>query len=268
MAQLKDIFNIMEEIAPASLAEGWDNVGLQIGHHDDEAKGIMIALDPSLAAIEKAAKSGFNLLLTHHPLFFSDIKSINLNSPIGQTIEAAIKGSVAIFTAHTNLDSVEGGVSDMLADVLMIGDTKPLEPVQSEGHVKCGLGRIGTIKKRPLLKEITAEIKKNLDIPNVRVLGDLEKRIETVALCGGSGGSLIHSASREGADLFISGDIRYHQAREAEELGLSIIDVGHFSSEKVVIDGLTNILKMQLDKKGLNIPLEKFSREKEPFIIL
>ncbi|MBE9504751.1 MAG: Nif3-like dinuclear metal center hexameric protein [Proteobacteria bacterium] len=258
----------MEKIAPASLAEAWDNIGLQIGNHDDEAKGIMVALDPSLAAIEKAAERGFNLLLTHHPLFFSDIKSINLNSPMGQTIEAAIKGSVAIFTAHTNLDSVEGGVSDMLADVLLIEDRSPLEPAQAEGHVKCGLGRIGTIKKRPRLKEITAEIKKILDVPKVRVLGDLGKRIETVALCGGSGGSLIHSASQQGADLFISGDIRYHQAREAEELGLSIIDVGHFSSEKIVINGLKNILKMQLDKKGFNIPLEKFSREKEPFIIL
>lgn len=268
MAQLKDIFNIMEKIAPASLAEGWDNVGLQIGNHDDDAKGIMVALDPSLAAIEKVTESGFNLLLTHHPLFFSDIKSINLNSPMGQTIEAAIKGSVAIFTAHTNLDSVEGGVSDMLADLLMIGDTKPLEPVQAEGHVKCGLGRIGTIKKRPLLKEVITKIKKNLNIPKVRVIGDLERRIETIALCGGSGGSLIHSASQKGADLFISGDIRYHQAREAEELDLSVIDVGHFSSEKVAIDGLTNILKMQLDKKGLNIPLEKFNSEKEPFIII
>lgn len=265
MVKLSDIFNIMEEIAPMSLAESWDNIGLQIGNPEEELQGVMLALDASIEAVEDAANSGFNLLLTHHPLFFSPLSSININSPSGKLIEASIKKSVSIFSSHTNLDSVSGGVSDMLADLLELGNREPIEPANASGE---GLGRMGTLSKALSIEEIVTILKKKLSAKNVGVIGDTNMRVNKVALCGGSGGSLIGAASRLGADLFISGDIKYHQAREAEELALPVIDVGHFSSEKIAIDGLKNILKAKLKKRGIKVPLKIFEKEKEPFIIL
>ena len=268
MTKLKDIFSIMEEIAPACYASEWDSVGLQTGDPFAEAKGIMIALDPSVEAINEAAAKGLNLLITHHPLLFSEIKSIDLSKPIGKIIKAAIKLDVAIFSAHTNLDATRGGVSDMLADTLGIKDLSPLQATKSADDDLVGIGRIGSFTNKPSLSDVVDNVKKQLNLDKVRVVGDMDKVIERVALCGGSGGSLIDDASQMKADLYISGDINYHRAKDAQELGLAIIDIGHFSSEKCLIDGLAKKLKESIKPEQGAIPILSFGKEKEPFTIL
>lgn len=268
MPKLNDIFSIMEEIAPPRYASDWDSIGLQTGDPFAEAKGIMIALDPSIDAVEEAAAKGLNLLITHHPLFFSEIKSIDLSKPIGKIVKAAIKLDVTIFSAHTNLDAARGGVSDMLADALGIKDLSPLQATKNADDELVGIGRIGTFTNRPSLADVVNSLKKQLGLDTVRVIGDMDKAIERVALCGGSGGSLIDDASQMKADLYISGDISYHRARDAEDLGLAIIDIGHFSSEKCLIDGLAKKLKEKIKPEQGSIPILAFGKEKEPFTIL
>jgi len=268
MTKLKDIFSIMEEIAPPHYASDWDSIGLQIGDPFAEAKGIMIALDPSVEAVNETAAKGLNLLITHHPLFFSEIKSIDLSNPIGKIIKAAIKLDVAIFSAHTNLDATRGGVSDMLANTLGIKGLSPLKAAKDADDDLVGIGRIGSFTNRLSLSDVVDKLKKQLHLDKVRVIGDMDKVIERVALCGGSGGSLIDDASQMKADLFISGDINYHRAKDALDLGLAIIDIGHFSSEKCLIEGLAKTLKEKIKPEQGEIPILAFGKEKEPFTIL
>lgn len=263
---IKDLFSIMEEIAPARYAADWDNVGLQIGNPHDGARGIMVALDTSLAAVKEAASKGFNLLVTHHPFLFSPVKTIDFSTPQGKIIKEAIGSGLTVFSAHTNLDSTEGGINDMLGDLLGLTETSPMEPF--EGNNSAGMGRVGSVKGEKNLGEFAALVKERFNVDSIKVLGNGDKKISRIALCGGSGGSLIRLASKLGAQLYISGDISYHQAREAEDMGLSIIDPGHFSSEKIVVEGLAKILREKLQIKKIDLPVAAFCGEKEPFVVV
>lgn len=266
MTLIKDLFNIMEEIAPARYAAEWDNVGLQVGNPHDEARGIMVALDTSLAAVKETASKGFNLLITHHPFLFSPVKKIDLASPQGRIIREAIESGVTIFSAHTNLDSTKGGINDMLGELLDFTESSPMEPYEEDKSV--GMGRIGSIKEERSLTELAVLIKKRFNVDRVKVLGNMNNKIRRIALCGGSGGSLINLAKNLGADLYVSGDISYHQARDAEDMNLSIIDLGHFSSEKIVVEGLAEILKKKLEANKIDLPVSGFCGEKEPFVLI
>lgn len=268
MVKLKDIFDIMEQIAPPSLAMEWDRVGLQVGDPEDAATGVMVALDPSIEALDEASNNDLNLLITHHPLFLSPLNCIDLATYPGKIIKSAVEKKTAIFSTHTNLDCARGGVNDILADILEIEETKPLESSGTGAENSEGLGRIGRLKKRAALRDVVAHVKGKLEINNARVLGDMKRGIERVAVCGGSGGSLIGAASKMGADLLISGDIRYHQAREAEDLDLCVIDVGHFSSEKVAVGGLAAMLRKKFEEEKIEIPVREYDGDKEPFTTL
>ncbi len=266
MAAIKTAFDIIEEIAPSELAEEWDNIGLQIGAPGDELKGVMVALDATPEVVGSAAERGFNLLVTHHPLFFSGVKSIDTNAGMGKTVKAAILGGVTIFSAHTNLDSARGGINDMLAEMIGLKNTEPLMPADSDKTA--GLGRVGELEKTMRLDEVAQKLRERLNTPSLRMAGNMEDKIKRVALCSGSGGSMIDEAARHRADLFITGDIKYHDARQAEETGMSLIDAGHFATERIVVEQLSHLLKKRLSEKGIDIPVEGFQGEREPFTVI
>lgn len=268
MPKIKDLFDIMEELAPQSLAEEWDNSGLQIGNSDNEARGVLIALDPSLEALKTASSKKLNLLITHHPLFFSDIKKIDLKSPNGKIVEMAIKADISIFAAHTNLDSASGGINDILASLFKLKNSTPIELPACGVDNEAGIGRIGDLAEAATVRDMALFVKDQLKTSSLRFIGDRGQKIKRVALCSGSGGGLLKKAAKLGADIFISGDIRYHQAKDAEDLGIAVIDAGHFASEKVVTANLAVTLRKILDKKGFNIPVESYDGEKEPFITI
>jgi len=268
MPKIKDIFGIVNELAPSEYAEEWDSVGLQVGDPESEVTGIMVALDSSLEALKEMSDKDMNLLITHHPLLFSSIKSIDSNFPLGNIIKSAILRGITIFSAHTNLDSTGGGINDTLAAMLGIISLSPIEPVDNDANSHAGSGRIGRLSQETALEDLVPMIKEKLGAPYLRVCGDMKRVISGVALCGGSGGSLIGKATELGADLFISGDISYHQARQAEDIGICIIDAGHFSSEKAAIGGIVELIKIKLAERGIDIQVEEFKGEKEPFAVI
>ena len=268
MPKVKEIFTIMNEIAPPSLAEEWDSIGLQVGDPENKATGIMVALDASLGALCKAFDAGLNVLITHHPLLFKGISSINLSTYPGNIIKEAVRKEINIFSAHTNLDSASGGINDILADLLGLTESSPLIPSNSAENATTGIGRIGLLDKEKSLKEVASIVKEKLGLDKVKVLGDISRNILRISLCGGSGGSLISMAAEKGSDLFISGDISYHQAREAEELGIALIDAGHFSSERIGVTSLVKRIGRELGEKGITIPVEGFKGEEEPFALI
>ena len=370
-ATIADIIKVMESVAPTRLAEEWDNVGLQIGDRKQVVETIRVALDPTPDVVAAASKDGVDLLITHHPLIFHPLKLIDLDTPMGFIIQTALKHRVAIYSAHTNLDSAIGGLNEILAsriglnDLKVLGNAKQTEnyklvfyvPIayeqtvmtslfetnagEIENYVCCsfrskgegtykagplskpfsgeigeisrtgevrietvvrkedvtsvvehikknhpyetmaydvyplvsydprqGIGRIGTLDRSMNLRSFALSIKTKLGLNHLKVAGNPDLTIKTVAVCSGSGSSLIKQFVVSGAQVYVSGDLGYHDARTAEALNLGIIDIGHFASEHLIVDVLVRRLKRILSKAGVDIKIEAYNLEQEPFMIL
>lgn len=365
-----DIAGIINKIAPVSLAEAWDNPGLQIGDPSAEAVRIMVALDPTPAVIDSALAASCQLLVTHHPLIFKPLKSISAATPQGALIQRAIKGGLSIISLHTNYDIADGGLNDLLARKIGLSGCAPLKvttarelvklvafvpvaqldqvrnalfpfvaqlgayrdcsfaaggtgtftplegakpftgtvgklaavseerlelllervdlsravkallaahpyeepafdiyPLLNEG-IRLGLGRVGRLAEAVKLSEYVEQLRGALAAPALRYVGDPAARVSKVALCSGSGASLLHDAVRAGADVLVTGDLKYHEARDAEDLGLAVIDAGHFATEIIMVQEIVERLDRALGMAGYtDFRVEACRTESDPFRI-
>lgn len=325
------IFRELEAWAPKTFAYDWDNVGLQVGSISDKTEAVLVTLDVNDAVVDEAIRLGANVIVSHHPMLFKPLKTIDFNTPKGKLVRKLIKHDITVYASHTNLDIAEGGVNDLLAEKIGIenvqpmvvtheeplyklavftpvdhvnevvdalseagaghignyshctfqapgtGTFKPLEganpyigtqhkierveelkietivpetllknvveamlkahpyeevaydiyPLKNEGK-KYGLGRIGTLKEVVNFHQLIEMTKKVLDVRHVRYVGDLDKQVKRVAVLGGSGEKYIHKAKQLGADAYITGDVTFHQAQDAKDNGLALIDAGHY----------------------------------------
>ena len=279
-ATVAEIIEIMNQLAPPLLAEEWDNVGLQIGDLRQPVRRIWVALDPSPEVVKAACKKKVDLLITHHPLIFRPLKSIDFDTPGGSIIQMAARHQLAIFSAHTNLDIVRNGVNDVLAQQLGLRNPSVLHPVQvgrgakegpapvTDSEAEYGIGRIGSLAKASSLKSLVSMVKKKLKLDFIKVAGDLEMKIKQVAICSGSGSSLMQAFLASKAQAYISGDIHYHDAREAETANRAIIDIGHFPSEHLMVDALAQQLEKVISKRGIKAEITACTIEKDPFRII
>lgn len=260
---LQNILTALDEIAPFEHAEEWDNSGLQVGSLSQEISRIYVALDPTMEAARNAAGRGAQLLLTHHPLIYKPLFSINQQEYPGDIIYFASRKKISIVAAHTNLDISNGGINDILAGILKLDKIRMLEE-DNRGSGNIGIGRIGELKEPLALSRVTEIVKENLYTGNVMVSGHRDKVIKSVAVVGGSGGDLVSTAAQKGADLLITGDIKHHKALEAETLGLALIDGGHFYTEKAALKVFSERFRDKLSDKGWDIDLEFHDGEKNP----
>jgi len=279
-ATVAEIIKIMDQLAPPLLAEEWDNVGLQIGDPRLPVRRIWVALDPSPEVVKAACQKEVDLLITHHPLIFRPLKSIDFETPGGSSIRMAAHHQMAIFSAHTNLDIVRDGVNDVLAQRLGMRNLSVLQPVKvgerakedirplTSAKTEFGIGRIGSLAKDGSLKSLVSLVKKKLKLDFVKVAGDLEMKVKQVAICSGSGSSLMQAFLSSKAQVYISGDIHYHDAREAEDANRAIIDIGHFPSEHLMVDALAQQLEKIISKAGIEAEIMACTIEKDPFRIL
>ena len=261
---VKEIFSIIDEIAPFSLAEEWDNCGLQAGNFSWRVKKILVGLDVSMSLMNHAAASKADLVVSHHPLMIRPPKSIDFAIMPGSAIAIAAAHKISIISAHTNLDKVEGGLNDHFANILGLKEIKVLVPSDNRD----GIGRSGELEKASSLKELALYIKNIFKLKALRIIGNPDLPVKHIALCTGSGGSLLRDFFKSGADVFITGDIKYHEAREIEDAGLGLIDVGHFASEIISVDILCKKLKNAVIKNNMNLEIEGFYTESDPFITL
>ena len=268
-----DIIKKVEELAPGELAETWDNVGLQVGSREWSVKSVWVALDPLPQVVEAACRAKVDMLITHHPLIFKPLNSIDCATPAGDIIHSALRNHLAIFSAHTNLDSAAGGVNDTLAEriglrspaVLKQGGLEESDMSAPDRVPVQGLGRLGDLPQETTLALLARELKGNLKLESVAVAGDPDLLVSRVALCSGSGGSLLGDFFASGAQVYISGDLRYHDAREVEIAGKGLIDIGHFASEHLVVEVLARNLAKSLNKSGGVISVEACRLEEDPF---
>jgi len=371
MARVSDVIAWMEKIAPASLAEEWDNPGLQVGRPDAEVRHVFLALDPSPETVSAACSAGADMLVTHHPLIFSPLSKIDLREPSGRIVAKAIDAGLTIFSAHTNLDSASGGLNDLLAGMIGMKDLMPLLPVQGDVEFKLvffvpeshaervyalladlpvgkignykgclfagpgkgrfipqkdahpytgrvgrhsevdelrvetrvfqrdlkyvmdeikkihpyetvamdvyplasrltphGIGRVGHLEEPVSLKALALRLKNRLDLKSVRVSGSPDMQVTRVALCTGSGSSLLKSFFADTAQVFVSGDLKYHDAMNALAEGRALIDIGHFASEHIIVAELGKRLAYEARKAGVDMKFTAWEGEKDPFFNL
>lgn len=240
----KDIASIIEAFAPLDTQESWDNSGFCIGSPEQEVKGVIIGFDCTPALIEAAVAAGANMVVTHHPLIFSGIKKINPETFVGRCITLAIKHDMVIYSAHTNADKAEGGVTALMAQRLGLQDIMPLD--------ETSLALIGTLPAPLNPQELSEFVKKTFGIARLRSSRLIEEPVSRVAVCGGSGSSFIPKAIEAGAQLFITGDLSYHHFFCDE--GFMVLDIGHYESERDIVDKLHDILS----KKFPNFAIHTF----------
>lgn len=360
------IIDAIEKMAPRYLAEEWDNVGLLVGTPSANVNKVLVCLDVTAEVVEQAIAEQVELIVAHHPLIFKPLKNLRTDSYQGKVLTALLKHDIAVYAAHTNLDSADGGVNDVLAAQLGLVDVTgfvsgykeklvklavyvPVEYADAvrqaigkagAGHIgnysncsfssagqgrftpqegadpfigcvgqaECvaevkietilpekssarvvramlkahpyeeaafeilplkntgrefGLGRIGRFKAPLTLAQASDFVKNALGLSYVRVVGSLDKEISKVALCGGAGAEFISKAAFGGADLYITGDLKYHEAQKAVELGMSVIDAGHFGTEIPAVKALAAYLVQcgQRDKWRIDIFADTFSRD-------
>lgn len=371
MPCVQDIIDIMEAWVPSWLAESWDAVGLQIGRKDWPVNSVWVALDPLPDVIAAACDQHVDMLITHHPLLFKPLKNLEFSSSLGASLYRAAVSRLAVYSAHTNLDKVSGGINDILAErigldsvmtlapemeadacklviyvpadheqqvlsalfqtpagaigaysccsfrnpgtgsFLPASDARPyigksgeishVDEIRIETLVKkrdvsavishirqyhpyqtmaydvypllpapgpIGFGRIGRLPKPVPLIEFAQYIKKRLGLPSVKVSGNPKKPVHCAAVCSGSGSSLLKQFLASSADVFISGDLRYHDARDVEAAGKALVDIGHFPSEHLMIGPVCDYLRDRFSAEKWEIPVTAYQLEKDPFTVL
>lgn len=234
MATVKEIADYIDSFAPFSTQCQWDNCGLLIGCGNKQVKKVGFALDLTPETLDSALKAGVDLIITHHPVIFRAQKNF-LDGDIAY--EAAVKG-ISVISAHTCFDVADGGINDVLCEILEITDTKKVESAELE----IPMLRIGNVKCSTSL-EFAKTVSEKLG--TVCRVVDCKNEIKRVAVCGGAGMDFYFDAVRAGADAYVTGDISHHEMLMAKSTGITVIAAGHFETENPSIKALETFIKKQ-----------------------
>lgn len=244
---VQTVADAMNRLAPRRLAEEWDNPGLLVGDPSAEVKKIFVCLDVLDDKITRAIELDAQLIVAHHPLIFRPIKNVRFDLPIGKKLERLIKNDVAVFAAHTNLDNAEGGVNDVLARRIGLTDVKTI------GDEEISMGRLGMLAKPMTAADFARHVKATLNADNVRLISAGDFKISKVGVCGGAGAEFIQKAKFFGAQAFVTGDVKYHDAQAAVENGIHVVDAGHFATEYPIVHEMTTYLRGELEDFSVEI---------------
>ncbi|WP_448624105.1 Nif3-like dinuclear metal center hexameric protein [Geodermatophilus sp. URMC 64] len=232
-ATLGEVLAALEARYDPALAESWDAVGLVCGDRSEQVTRVLFAVDPVEEVVDEALETGAELVVTHHPLLLTPVHGVPADDPKGRVVHRLIRAGAALFVAHTNADrAADVGVNDALAAALGLTGCAPLEPVTPGS--RAGLGRLGQLPEPVSLRGFAERVARALPATagGVRVAGDPDRPVRTVAVCGGSGGSLYEAAAAAGADVLLTSDLKHHFVSERQQsTGPALCDVAHFASE-------------------------------------
>jgi dinuclear metal center YbgI/SA1388 family protein len=232
-----DAVAVLDELYDPRWAESWDAVGLVTGELGRPLGRVLLAVDPVQAVIDEAVAWGADLLVTHHPLLLRGVHGVPATTPKGRAVTTLVKNDVALLVAHTNADVADPGVSDALAAALGVVETRPLRPVgttAAPGTGARGTGRVGRLPSPVSLRDFGRTVHQALPptAAGVRVAGDPDSVVTTVAVCGGAGDDLFDEVRASGADVYVTADLRHHPASEAlEHGGPALVDCAHWATE-------------------------------------
>ncbi len=264
MVKCQVVMNALENIAPKRFAEDWDNPGLLIGALNQDIHKILVCLDVSDAVVEQAIASGADMIIAHHPLIFRGMKKLRTDLPLGRRIQLLLKHDIAVAAAHTNLDIAEGGVNDVLAGAIGLSKLSSfgIESQDVDGSV-LSMGRMGSLPAPMTVQDFARQIRDALPTDHVRLVDAGARPVRKVAICSGSGAEFIQKAAFMGADAYVTGDVKYHEAQQAVELGMHVIDAGHFGTEYPVVEVLKTRLTEELaEAKGsVEVVADQFAKD-------
>lgn len=260
--RIEDFLLLMDELAPPGLAEAWDNPGLQAGGFSGVIERVFLALDPTPASIERAHKRGAQVLFTHHPLIFRPMSRVQVGSGPGRVLRGALKNEIHIVAAHTNLDAARGGLNDILADLLGLERAEVLEENAIDSGA--GVGRVGLLPVPMSLADLLARVRGALKMEKAAIVGDPDAEIRRVAVVGGSGGSFVTVCRKKAADCLVTGDIGHHHALEAMDLGMNLIDAGHYRLEQTAFRLFGERLERVMAEKGWSVRVIPDEDERDP----
>ncbi|MBC7884758.1 MAG: Nif3-like dinuclear metal center hexameric protein [Saprospiraceae bacterium] len=242
--QLNSLIHYLHTIAPHQLQEDYDNAGLIIGDPTMEIKGVVVCLDAIEAVVDEAISMGCNVIVAHHPIIFRGLKRLNGSNYIERTVIKAIKHDIAILAIHTNLDNVfVSGVNQKICEKLGLVNTSILAPKDQITHQsdQVGAGMIGYLPSPVSSVLFLSSLKDKMELPAIRHTAICKDAIHKVAVCGGAGSFLLMDAKKQGADIFITSDFKYHEFFDADG-EIIIADIGHYESEKYTIDLLFDLI--------------------------
>lgn len=248
---LKYIIKLLEELYPEKCADDWDNSGGQIINFDKDIEKIIITLDVSDKLLEFAVDKKADLIISHHPMFFGGIDNIDIGTYKGKMIKKIIDNEINIYSMHTNFDMASQGMTKLIAKKLGYKHFEVLKKKDLEKGT--GYGGIVDLGKDLKKDDVVELIKKKFNIDTLNIFSPKERNYRKLSFCGGSGGDLIKDAAKV-SDIYLSGDIKHHDYQLAYELGVDVIDIGHFNSEKFFIEYISNII----NEKNSDLTIEKF----------
>jgi dinuclear metal center YbgI/SA1388 family protein len=263
-SSLAQVVAALERRYPPSTAEDWDAVGLVCGDPAAPVRRILWAVDPVEDVVDEAIAADVDLVITHHPLFLSGVHSVAATTAKGRIVHRLIGSGIALYCAHTNADVADPGVSDALAAALGVAASGPLVAADSAP----GLGRIGDLKDPMTLADFADVVATALPPTHhgVRVAGDPARTVRRVAVCGGSGDSLLAAATAQGADVLVTSDLKHHRALEhLEDGGCAIVDVAHWASEWPWLDQAARLLADDLTDEGATVESIVSARPTDPW---
>jgi dinuclear metal center YbgI/SA1388 family protein len=256
--QLSQAIDVFEKLWPTHLAEEWDVVGLVSGSLSKDIKSVLLTVDVTAEVVEHAKQVGADLIFAHHPLLLKGVTSVAESNAKGSVISELIRADIALYSAHTNADSVESGTSAVLATLLGLQKSKPLAAIAESS---LGIGKIGALGKPISLGDLASLLNDILPptATGVRVAGEFEREVSTVALCAGAGDSYLELALDAGADVYITSDLRHHRAQETLELAkargvdFALIDISHWAAEFVWLETARKELQEQLPQINFEV---------------
>ena len=254
--KINDVVAYLDDRFHPEYQEDYDNAGFLVGDGSAEYKGALVALDLTEAVVAEAKAAGLNLIVTHHPLIFGGLKSVTSRTATGRMVIDMLRSGIAAYAAHTNLDNMPDGVNGVLCEKLGLGNTRilrasaecgvrseelagasqlptahcPLNTQHSTLNTEIGAGMIGELKQETGTEEFMQTVKRRLGLPWLRLSGE-RKTVRRVAVCGGAGSFLISDALTAGADVYLTGDLKYHDFQRPEGRML-LVDIGHYESEQ------------------------------------
>ncbi len=245
MLDLKRIIDTINHIAPEALQESWDNSGIQINcRKDKNINKIMTCLEINSDIIKEAVRENVDMIVTHHPLIFNKLSKIDTEDITGNHIIKLIKNDIAVYSAHTSFDSALKGTNYYLANKLGLKNLSPIIP--NPDFQECGMGRHGEYENFLSFNEFLNRLKKACPDSDLRIAGKKPEFIKKISICTGSGAEFIDSAFSAGSDIFITGDLKYHDAMHAADIGFCVIDAGHYGTEVIFAENMESQLRSKL----------------------
>lgn len=224
--KLYDFLNELRCVIPEEMQEEWDNSGIQINTGDREIEKVLVALEITPEVVTEAVEKKADLIITHHPLIFGGTKSVNIDNALGRYLIQLVKADIPVYSCHTNFDKITGGNNDTLCSIMGLTD---VEFIAGDDITRMGSCSAQTL--REYAENLARSL--NVDMGSFHIVGNPDDVIEKVGCCTGAGSEYLEIAKACGCNLFVTGDLKHHEARTAQECGIAVIDAGHYGTEKI-----------------------------------